>query len=73
VAQFLSGHPRVAAVHYPPLLPAGHPARALMERQSGSAGSTFSFEVKGARAKAFAFLTGCSCSSSRSAWAARNR
>jgi methionine-gamma-lyase len=37
-------------------LPAGDPARALMERQSGSAGSTFSFEVKGGQAEAFAFL-----------------
>jgi methionine-gamma-lyase len=56
VAQFLSEHPKVARVHYPPLLPAGDPARALMERQSGSAGSTFSFEVKGGQAEAFAFL-----------------
>ena len=47
VAQFLSEHPKVAVVHYPPLLPSGHPARALMERQSRSAGSTFSFEVEG--------------------------
>jgi methionine-gamma-lyase len=56
VAQFLSEHPKVARVHYPPLLPDGDPARALMERQSGSAGSTFSFEVKGGEAQAFAFL-----------------
>jgi methionine-gamma-lyase len=56
VAQFLSEHPRVARVHYPPLLPPGDPTRALMERQSGSAGSTFSFEVKGSQPEAFAFL-----------------
>jgi len=56
VAQFLSEHPKVARVHYPPLLSAGDPARALMERQSASAGSTFSFEVKGGQAEAFAFL-----------------
>jgi methionine-gamma-lyase len=56
VAQFLSRHPRVARVHYPPLLPADDPAHRLMERQSGSAGSTFSFEVKGGQAEAFAFL-----------------
>jgi methionine-gamma-lyase len=56
VANFLSGHPKVACVHYPPLLPAGHPIRILMERQSSSAGSTFSFEVKGQQAEAFAFL-----------------
>ena len=56
VAQFLSEHPNVARVHYPPLLPADVPARQLMERQSGSAGSTFSFEVRGGEAEAFAFL-----------------
>jgi methionine-gamma-lyase len=56
VAQFLSEHPKVARVHYPSLLPAGHPTRQLMERQSGSAGSTFSFEVKGQQEEAFAFL-----------------
>ena len=56
VAQFLSEHPRVTQVHYPPLLPAGDPARALMERQSASAGSTFSFEIEGGQAAAFAFL-----------------
>ena len=56
VAEFLSEHPKVARVHYPPLLSAGDPARALMERQSASAGSTFSFDVKGGQAEAFAFL-----------------
>jgi methionine-gamma-lyase len=56
VAQFLSEHPKVARVHYPPLLPDGDPTRALMERQSGSAGSTFSFEVEGGQGEAFAFL-----------------
>ncbi len=56
VADFLSHHPKVARVHYPALLPADHPTRILMERQSSSAGSTFSFEVKGQQAQAFAFL-----------------
>jgi methionine-gamma-lyase len=56
VAQFLSEHPKVACVHYPLLLPADDPARQLMERQSTSAGSTFSFEVKGGQAEAFTFL-----------------
>jgi methionine-gamma-lyase len=56
VAEFLSGHPKVARVHYPPLLAPGDRARALMERQSSSAGSTFSFEIKGGQAEAFAFL-----------------
>ncbi len=56
VALFLSEHPQVAHVHYPPLLPPDDPTRLLMERQSTSAGSTFSFEVKGGQAEAFAFL-----------------
>ena len=56
VAKFLAHHPKVARVHYPPLLPADHPTRRLMEKQSSSAGSTFSFDVKGGEAEAFAFL-----------------
>jgi len=56
VADFLAGHPKVTCVHYPPLLSAGHPARKVMERQSAAAGSTFSFEIKGGQAEAFAFL-----------------
>ena len=56
VAEFLARHPKVARVHYPPLLPADHPTRRLMEKQSSSAGSTFSFDVKGGEAEAFAFL-----------------
>jgi methionine-gamma-lyase len=56
VARFLAGHPKIASVHYPPLLADDHPARQLMARQSTSAGSTFSFEVTGGQAEAFAFL-----------------
>jgi methionine-gamma-lyase len=56
VARFLAGHPKIARVHYPPLLAEDHPARKLMARQSTSAGSTFSFEVQGGQAEAFAFL-----------------
>jgi methionine-gamma-lyase len=56
VAQFLAEHPKVARVHYPPLRPAGDPVRILMERQSSSAGSTFSFDVVGGQGEAFAFL-----------------
>jgi methionine-gamma-lyase len=56
IADFLARHPKVARVHYPPLLPVEHPTRVLMARQSSSAGSTFSFEVEGGEAEAFAFL-----------------
>src|ERR1700733_6971963 len=54
VAHFLAEHAKVARVHYPPLLPPDDPARQLMARQSSSAGSTFSFAVKGGQAGAFA-------------------
>jgi methionine-gamma-lyase len=56
VAGFLAGHPAVAAVWYLGFLPADHPDRAVFERQCKSAGSTFSFEVKGGEAEAFAAL-----------------
>lgn len=55
-ANFLAGHRGVARVHYPALLPPNHPTRILMERQSRSAGSTFSFEIGGGEEEAFAFL-----------------
>jgi methionine-gamma-lyase len=56
VAEFLAQHPRVASVWRLDLLPDGHPDRAVFERQCKSAGSTFSFEVKGGEAEAFAVL-----------------
>jgi methionine-gamma-lyase len=56
VAAFLRGHPRVAAVWYLGFLPEDHPDRPLFERQCKSAGSTFSFEVKGGEPEAFAAL-----------------
>ncbi len=56
VARFLAAHGKISRVHYPPLLPAEHPTRQLMERQSSAAGSTFSFEVEGGEAAAFRFL-----------------
>ena len=56
VADFLLGHPRVASVWYLGFLPEDHPDRQVFERQCKSAGSTFSFEVKGGEAEAFAVL-----------------
>ena len=56
VADFLAGHPAVAAVWYLGALPADHPDRAVFERQCKGAGSTFAFEVKGGEAEAFAVL-----------------
>jgi len=56
VAEFLRGHSRVRSVWYLPFLPEKHPDRAVFERQCRSAGSTFSFEVEGGEAEAFAVL-----------------
>jgi methionine-gamma-lyase len=56
VAEFLRGHPRVASVWYLGFLPEDHADRQVFERQCKSAGSTFSFEVKGGEAEAFAVL-----------------
>jgi methionine-gamma-lyase len=56
VAEFLRGHPKVDNVWYLDFLPPDHPDRPLHERQNRSAGSTFSFEVKGGEAGAFALL-----------------
>ena len=56
VAAFLAGHPAVASVWYLGSLPDDHPDREVYERQCRSAGSTFSFEVKGGEAEAFAVL-----------------
>jgi len=56
VAEFLRGHAAVASVWYLGFLPEEHPDRALFERQCKGAGSTFSFEVKGGEAEAFAVL-----------------
>jgi methionine-gamma-lyase len=56
VAEFLRGHPKIENVWYLDFLPDDHPDRPLHERQNRSAGSTFSFEVKGGEAGAFALL-----------------
>jgi methionine-gamma-lyase len=56
VAEFLLGHPRIAAVWYLGFLPKDHPDRTVFERQCKSPGSTFSFEVQGGEPEAFAVL-----------------
>ena len=56
VAEFLRTHPKISNVWYLDFLPANHPDRPLHERQNTSAGSTFSFEVKGGEPAAFALL-----------------
>ncbi|MBI5721150.1 MAG: cystathionine gamma-synthase family protein [Burkholderiales bacterium] len=56
VAQFLRAHPKIENVWYLDFLPENHPDRPLHQRQNLSAGSTFSFEVRGGEAGAFALL-----------------
>ncbi|MDE2220452.1 MAG: cystathionine gamma-synthase family protein [Gammaproteobacteria bacterium] len=56
VAAFLASHPKVSAVNYLGLLGQGDRRRAVFERQCSSAGSTFSFEVRGGEAAAFRCL-----------------
>ena len=56
VAAFLRDHPKVAGVTYLGFLPEGSPAAAVYERQCRSAGSTFSFRIKGGEREAFAML-----------------
>ncbi|MFO1268265.1 MAG: cystathionine gamma-synthase family protein [Rubrivivax sp.] len=56
VAAFLRDHPKIDNVWFLDFLPEGHPDRALHLRQNLCAGSTFSFEVKGGEAGAFALL-----------------
>src|SRR5438045_1044097 len=51
VAQFLSQHPGVEAVHYPGL--SSHPCYEVAARQMSLAGGMLSFQVKGGRDNAF--------------------
>lgn len=57
-AEFLRDHPRVERVHYLPFLSADSPQRRVFEAQCSGAGSTFSFDIKGGIAEAFACLNG---------------
>jgi methionine-gamma-lyase len=56
VAAYLQSHPRVKSVWYLGFLPKDHPDRPLYEKQCLTPGSTFSFEIEGGEAEAFAFL-----------------
>ena len=56
VAGFLRDHPKIDNVWFLDFLPQDHPDRALHLRQNLSAGSTFSFEVRGGEAGVFALL-----------------
>ena len=48
--------PRIRAVHYLGFLAEGDPRRPVFDRQCTAPGSTFSFDIDGGEAEAFAFL-----------------
>lgn len=56
VAEFLRDHPKIDNVWFLDYLPEGHVDREIHARQNKSAGSTFSFEVKGGEPEAFRLL-----------------
>ena len=56
VAEYLRRHPKIKAVHYLGFLDGSDRRKEVFDRQCLAPGSTFSFEVKGGEAEAFAFL-----------------
>ena len=56
VAEYLRAHPRIRAVHYLGFLDPGDPRSTVFARQCSEPGSTFSFDIDGDEAEAFAFL-----------------
>jgi methionine-gamma-lyase len=56
VAEYLLAHRKIAKVHYLGFLDAKDPRKHVFDRQCSAPGSTFSFEVKGGEAEAFAML-----------------
>ena len=56
VAEYLRGHKKIKQVHYLGFLADKDPRKAVFDRQCTEPGSTFSFEVKGGEAEAFALL-----------------
>jgi methionine-gamma-lyase len=56
VAEYLRAHEKIADVHYLGFLRGNDPRKAVYDRQCLQPGSTFSFEVRGGEAEAFAFL-----------------
>jgi methionine-gamma-lyase len=56
VARYLRSHPKIADVNHLSFLPESDPRYAVFKRQCASAGSTFSFQVRGGEAEAFRFL-----------------
>lgn len=56
IAEFLRGHKRIKKVDYLGFLDDKDPRKAVFDRQCSTPGSTFSFDIVGGEAEAFAFL-----------------
>jgi methionine-gamma-lyase len=56
LAEYLRGHERIKKVDYLGFLEPADPRKAVFDRQCQTPGSTFSFDVVGGEAEAFAFL-----------------
>ena len=56
VAGYLASHPKIASVNYLGFLKDGDPRKDVFTRQCRSAGSTFSFSIRGGEAEAFRML-----------------
>lgn len=67
VARFLSGHPKVGAVHYPGL--ATHPGHDLAARQQFGFGAMLSFELEGELKRFAISFPACGYSPWRNRWA----
>ncbi len=56
VADYLTSHPKVSAIHYLPFAAADTPAGRVFAAQCTGAGSTFAFDIAGGQPAAFRFL-----------------
>ena len=56
VAEYLTGHPKIARWDYLGFLKEGDPRKAVFGRQCSAPGSTFAFDVQGGEKEAFALL-----------------
>jgi len=56
IAEFLRGHPAIAAVNYVGFVEPGSRAHAVFTRQCRGAGSTFTFKIRGGEPAAFRML-----------------
>jgi len=57
IAEFLTGHPQVEAVHYPGL--PGHPGHEIAKRQMSMFGAMLSVQVRGGQDEAMAAVSRC--------------